>query len=409
MLMSMEPGTIMSFGGLFRDVAPGYLLGATARGRLISDDNAWTASDVLYIGEGPSQDPPGDRFRFKVGMLSIAGPAVGKEIAATRFLYAGAEWDADTRFAGKSLVVRALSDDAERREDEIISATIDGTLGGVDQHALWVLLCFISGNRLSPIAIEYWDHEGSLVRTEHRRGAGISLGRHEPFHWHHGALTPRGMEMLGDGILRLLSTKRPFPIANIIHHIQNANEGNVDTDAQHLVLAIHASFEAWNRAYGRENWLTDKEWAPIATRIRRSIDSDLYNEIPADVRDAVKDNLVAAINHVNETTMGWRQRQMFAALQIDISDPDNKRALKLRNELLHNGYFLKRWSELTPEEAQQRRDDVERLRRLAFLIVFRLTGYEGEFCSPIRLQAERIEQVPLPADIAWRAPGNATQ
>jgi len=91
---------------------------------------------------------------------------------------------------------------------------------------------------------------------------------------------------------------------------------------------------------------------------------------------------------------------MFEALQIDVTDDDNARALSLRNELLHNGYFLKRWRDLNHEERQRRRDDVERLRRLVLLIILRLTAYEGQFVSPVRPGPETVKSVPLPPDIA---------
>ena len=400
MFMSMEPGSMQQIGGFFRDVAPSFLLGPGAGGIIVPVGGGWEARDAKWIGEGSSADPPGDRFRFNIGSVVIDGPAAGKVAASCRLLYGGGEWDLDTTFAGNTLLVRELTDGALRREDETLSAAIDRTLNDLEQHALWVLLSFITGNRLNSLATEFYCDSGALIRTVHRRGANVSVGRGEIFHRHHGPLTSRGLQLLEAGILRLMVAPQPFPIENVIHHLLDANTGNVDTDAQHLVLAIHAAFEAWNRTYGRNEWIEDRPWKGMARRIRHSISEEAYEAIPADVRCEIVRNIVSDVNHSNRTTSGWRQRSMFDALQIDVSDGDNRRALKLRDELIHNGYFLTRWRQLTQVQAQERMDDIQRLRRLAILIILRLTAFEGRFVNPVRLQGENVTPVPLPPDIA---------
>jgi hypothetical protein len=399
MLTSAKPGYIGEVGSFFRDVAPSYLLGPNARGRVIADDGSWTAVDARYEGEGPDPELRGQEYRFKVGTLVLGGPAKGRPVAVTRVHFAGSEFEAISRFAGRTLICSSVTNNAARTEDEVTSATIDGTLDQTEQLALWLLLSLVTGNRVHSMAIEHFDQSGLRIDTEHRRGVGVSVGRHEPFHRFEAPLAARGLERLGDGILRLMRAPSPFPIEIVVHHLLDANTGYIETDAAHLTFGIHTAFEAWNRKYGKQQWIGNS-WKKIAERIRSRIAPETIEAIPAAARDGVMENLRTGINTANRTSMGWRQRLMFKALQIDVSDEDNGRALNLRNELLHNGFLLKRWRDLTPEERQRRRDDVERLRRLLLLIIFRLTAYEGPFLNPVRLTSENVTSVPLPPDIA---------
>jgi hypothetical protein len=104
------------------------------------------------------------------------------------------------------------------------------------------------------------------------------------------------------------------------------------------------------------------------------------------VGEALSSSVRAKLAHANRTTTAWRQRKLFDDLGIDVSGDDMGRILHMRDELLHNGYLLKRWSQLTESERQQRYDDVGRLRRLALFVLFRLTGYEGQFQDPLTYQ-----------------------
>jgi len=399
MLTSAGPGYIGEVGAFFRDIAPGYLLGPNASGRIIAEDGSWVATEARYEGEGPDAELRGQEYRFRVGSLVLEGPAKSRPVAATRVHFAGSEFEGISRFAGRTLICKSATNDAARIEDQFTSATVDGPLDEIEHLALWLLLSFVTGNRVHSMAIEHFDCTGLRIATEHHRGVGVSVGRDEPFHRFYGPLDARGLERLGDGILRLMRAPVPFPIEIVIHHLLDGNSGYIETDATHHVLAIHTAFEAWNRKYGKKHWIGNA-WEKLASAIRSSIAPEAIEAIPAAIHDDVVDNIRTGINTANRTSMGWRQRLMFEALQIDVTDDDNARALSLRNELLHNGYFLKRWRDLNHEERQRRRDDVERLRRLVLLIILRLTAYEGQFVSPVRPGPETVKSVPLPPDIA---------
>jgi hypothetical protein len=81
---------------------------------------------------------------------------------------------------------------------------------------------------------------------------------------------------------------------------------------------------------------------------------------------------------------------------VDVTDENLERALDSRDEILHNGYFLTRWHSQAPEKQQERFSDVQRLRRLTLLIIFRRTGYAGTFVDPVTFQTDRLEAFPLP-------------
>jgi hypothetical protein len=79
---------------------------------------------------------------------------------------------------------------------------------------------------------------------------------------------------------------------------------------------------------------------------------------------------------------------------------DTIRVLAMRDELLHNGYFLRRWHELSKVERQQRVDDVARLRNIAHLVAFRLLAYEGQCFDFLTYEAKMVASVKLPPNIA---------
>jgi len=110
-----------------------------------------------------------------------------------------------------------------------------------------------------------------------------------------------------------------------------------------------------------------------------------------DLSRELQGNVRSAMAHANDTTTAWRQQHLFDSLGINVSDDSNKRALKYRNELMHNGYFLRRWHDLTHDEQQARFDDVERLRRLTLLIIFKLVGYTGDFTNPLTFYKEHVD------------------
>lgn len=188
-----------------------------------------------------------------------------------------------------------------------------------------------------------------------------------------------------------------FPIEVILEHLHEAAGRSTDVEGQHLILAIHAGIEAWNRSFGRERHIGKSVWTTFRKHAKELLEADtLYLALP----DEVKASVCSAFSLANHTTTGWRERAFFDALEIDVRNTDDSRCLKYRNELLHSGFFVKRWHTLTIDEQQQRFLDIDRLRRLVLLIVFKLTGYRGTFMSPVTYQPETVESVLLPASIA---------
>jgi hypothetical protein len=372
--------------------APGKLLGGSRYGRLIPDDGNWSASGVV-LDEGMLVDLRLLHPLDVVKSLVVNGPAKGNACSLTRFVYAGAQWAASTRFSLYRLLVHSHTDNVPRIEDQILSATLDGSPSAIEQQALWLLLSFISGNRLQRLVIERYNHAGVLIEREFSFGAAVSIYRKEPFRRDDASLSQRGMHLLGDGMLRLLNVK--FPIGPILHHISESNTHYTDVDAQHLVLAIHTAIEAWNRVVGLEEWIDSKIWESYIRHVRR----DLLSDIGDDIGPEMSCNILRALAHANRTTTAWRQSQLFSALGIDVTSGPFKQALKIRDELLHNGYFLARWEDLTALEQQERMDQIGQLRNLAHLLVYRLVGYDGRAFDFVTYLGYDVLPVALPTKL----------
>jgi hypothetical protein len=372
---------------LFRISYAGNLITAEGKGSIVPDGGGWKANDAINSGQH-SEFGANSRnlstFKFYVGNLEIHGPSYGARIAATREIYAGGEWNHATEFRDRRVVVRALSRDAAGFEDETLAITVDGELGRLNSEALWLWASLISGNRLGALLTEYYDEGGLLIAQVHRRGSP-GIGRWQFFRPFYAPFSAEGAQAMLDGIAQLL--EGDFPIEVVFDHLFQAVRLSTDAQAIHLVLAYHAAIEAWNRKHGRENWMDDKPWSKQARRIRKEF-------VPTEFYDEIGENLTANLKpilaHANRTTTAWRQANLFEALGIDVSGDDARRILKMRDELLHNGYFLKRWDELSEEERQHRYDDVERLRRLVLFVIFRLTGYVGQFQDPVTFELMQI-------------------
>lgn len=396
MLRALRPRAGIPMGGLFRTVAPNVLLGPNAHGSIQPDDCSWAALQATYTGQSSSYGHGDDHeaFRFSVTELLVPGPAVGHAVAATRHIYAGGDWNGAAEFQGRLLIIRSLVDRPPDRDHETMSATIGWCAEGIVAEAMWLTLSFITGNGLKHLAEEFYDAEGALIRTVHHLGNSIRDVRRRFFHGFHGPLGPNGIGVIADGIVRLMQVR--FPIEVILEHLHESAGRSIDVEAQHLVLAIHTAIEAWNRQFGVEEWIDKNIWETLARNLRKNlIPNDVYDDIGEEMKANIRDDLA----HSNRTTTAWRESELFRCLSIALTD-DDRRALKLRNELLHNGYFLRRWDDLTLVERQQRHLDVERLRRLVLLTVFRLTAYNGQYMSPITYAAETVEPIALPDAIA---------
>lgn len=397
MFRLLPPGTAVNALELVRPTSPGVLVRPEHRGYIVPDAHGWEAHRATHYGitHGMSND----LFRFMVDALIVEGPMSGQPVAATRQIYSRGSWSTTTMFQGHPLLVSSLSDDeANECEDyrsETLAVTTDYQMEEHDGEALWNMLNFVTGNTVRHLADEYYADDGQLIRTEYRFGSPARDVRRKFFHLFHGQPSAEGIGAITGGMYRLLRAE--FPIEVIVQHLLASAGNTVDVEAQHLVLAIHTAIEAWNRFFGREVWIDQNAWKRDADRIRKEfIPEEFFTRVGPDMKRSIR-NVLA---HANRTTTGWRQTNFFEGLQLDVSDPDSVRILRLRNELLHNGHFLKRFDELSYEEQQQRFSDVERLRRLVLLVIFRLLGFAGDFMNPVNFQAEHVVAVPLPALIA---------
>jgi hypothetical protein len=390
-VLRQAPGWSEVTGALFRVFSPGKLIGDAGRGRIVPDAGPLDARDVINTGHTFGFKRGKGRtatFGFRIGEFVEHGPAYGHVVTAQRHIFAGGSWNHVTEFFDRPVAVRFLTPDATSIDDETLAIIIVGELDDIDAEALWLWASFISGNIIAPMAIESYASDGRLVARSRRPGRP-GTERHEYFRPAFAPFSPDGMHAMLEGLSH--SIRSGFPINVVMAHLFESATGDVDFDGIHLTLSYHTAIEAWNRLHGAEYFthessqcpMDDKTWEKVTRPIRRS---DSAKEFFRHVGDALASSVRAKLAHANRTTTAWRQRKLFDDLGIDVSGEDMKRILDMRDELLHNGYLLKRWSQLTESERQRRYDDIGRLRRLALFVLFRLTGYEGPFQDPLSYQ-----------------------
>ncbi len=337
-------------------------------------------------------------YRFNVSEWVLHGPARGADVAAVRRVFEGSELSGATTIGGKPLLLKALTEDAETPQEEQTCAMTIGVLDKVQELSLLWTLSLITGNRVNSLLVDTFDDAGGLIEVRHQRGAGMSRGRNAPFRRFHGWITAKGIEQIADGITRL--QRAGFPIETVLHHLTEANTRNLDLDGQHLSLAIHTALEAWNRLFGIDLWIDDEIWEPWYELLRKNLLRPVLKPACEDIGSEVVSNIWALGRHANRSTTAWRQTQIFAALEIDVSDADSQRVLAMRDELLHNGHFLTRFQQLKAAEQQRRLDDLARLRNISHTMVLRLTGFSGECFDFLTHCERRVEVVKLPTEIS---------
>lgn len=393
----------------FRRSANGQLITEDQHGEITSKE--LHALRVLFVDEKPVDDRE-DAYYFNVTFLERGDTSI--EPAAVRLLFRrGAIQAGRNVFHGRSMVAHAFTDRELDIDYQRMSIVCDWAVAGNEAVAIEHAMSLVAGQSLQRVAMEGYAADGTLLWTRYQVMTNAGDRGREFFHRLHpglGKLAAGGWGVISEGMYRLL--EYGFPIEMVLYHLHHASRQPYDIDAQHLLLAIHTAFEAWNRHFGTRVWISNGKWKKLRRVLRAPMEAlaeyvALIPEMHKNIRDGM--------GHANDTQMGWRQDQFFAALQIYIADDENARALGYRNEILHNGYFLKRWRTLTQAQRQQRIEDIERLRRLALLTVLKLTGYSGPYRNPVTNVAEQVDSstLSLPAAIAApvataNPPANAT-
>lgn len=379
----------------FRRSDYGKLLEPSHYGEIESKN--WRAKHVLFANRR-SLDAKEDAYTFNVGAIEQGDSST--EPAAVRILYRRAAIQAGrNEFSGRSMFAHAFTDDNLDIELQRMAILCDWAVTENEATAVRHAMSVVAGQSLQQVALEGYAPDGTLVWTRYQAFSNPGDRGKEFFHPRHeglGKIAAGGWGVMTEGIYRLLESH--FPIEMVLYHLHHASRQPYDIDAQHLVLAIHTAFEAWTREYGTPAWMSDDRWKKLRRILRAPMEALAEY---ASLSTEMKDNIRNKFGHAHHTEMGWRQKRFFTTLQISIDDADNKRALGHRNEILHNGYFLHRWRDLTQAKRQERVEDIERLRRLALLIVLKLAGYSGPFRNPVTHVAEHIDSstLELPAAI----------
>jgi hypothetical protein len=401
---------------LFRpDYHPGIMLTGDRYADAAPREGGWSANACVIIAR---QIGDGFQFReiFGCRRVSVTGPSQ-KAPAYLRVFYASAHLSSPTQgtihergwsrdaiegiFQGRRLHLRNLNGSEVRIDEQVVGATTSADLDEDQLTALWLSVGFVSGNGVLDYCREYYDGDGVLCKRVYEPRIPATSGRMQPFHLAYVPFRAEYLAVIGDGFYRMLAAG--FPITVMLQHLHAATSGNIETDLQSLLLGIHTAIEAWNRAFGRVSLVPVDVWNAFRPALLRAV-APLDGLLAERLSQATREKLDAAgliasitnkLNSANHTPTNQKERDLFATLQIPLSKQDRD-ALVTRNQLLHNGYFLKRFDELSPEEQQQRIDLRPRLRNLVHQIVLRLCGFRGTVLEMTRSEALQIDSTFTP-------------
>jgi len=379
---------------------PGELVGENRRGVAAAADDSWTAFGCISDGRTGFTD---GEETFHAAGVTVYGPSRGSAAMYYRSVYSNgriaaapdmAAWIAEDsltltrdRFNGSfqnRVTAFCNMREAQRHEADIVAVNYEGPgLDELQSQALWMLASFLSGRRVKQLYIESFDADGTMIERDYRHGGVGSTGSNEPFHQRFAPLQADYLEVIGDGFVRAL--RGGFPIGVILHHLHSANEGNPEADAQSLLLAIHTAFEAWNRRFGVRELADTEIFRPLCCAMLALLEP-LYATIGPEWAETVRNKIRSS----NNTSTNYRERDLFQTLSIVLDERDRS-ALASRNQLLHNGYFLRRWHELSDAERQERVDMPPRLRNLVHQVILKLVGFRGTAIEATRYGSLQIE------------------
>ena len=280
----------------------------------------------------------------------------------------------ETPLFGRRARLTQVSDDESNQQNQVIGVTIVGAaLDENEEHILWLVLSFVAGCRAQAIAREHFDDRGALLTTvylgSNEYGAGAS---HPPFDLRIAftSFDPATFDVLATGFSRLVRDE--FPLAVALHHLHDANTSYTQVEMKNLLFCVHTIFESWVDVHGKRNITTKARH----TKLRRQLDLELERVFGADteIRQSVRD----AIKYAYQRTGAVLQEMFFESKGRILTDVD-RRALRRRNGLFHNGYLKERNGQSKSAFLQEIIDDTGSLRTLAHEAILKLAGYQGTF------------------------------
>jgi hypothetical protein len=274
-------------------------------------------------------------------------------------------------FDRRARITQVHDDEGDQRK-QVLGVTIDGApLDERGERLLWLMVSFIAGNRVQPIAIEHFDADA--VRMEVTMLNAVDYGERAiapPFDLRIAEPTFHQPDItrLIDGIGTL--DDNGFPIAQALHHLHDANTGYTQVDLKNLLFCIHTLFEAWSDKNDQREIIKESQHKRLRRTLSPSLDAAFG--VNTEIREAV----AMAIRNANNRVGAQLQEVFFDSLGVVLSESD-LRALRRRNSLFHNGYLVPEKGKAESAFHQELYDDSSTLRTLAHIAILKLTGYSG--------------------------------
>lgn len=353
------------------------------RGNLVPDDQqatitvtgspSYTAQSVSEVSSSRRMSGTAVDLTFNAFTLGISYSQ--QPITYWRYLFVDADIPVHRAFQGQFRQRTTVVAQGYKTNDRsFIVAVHDGQrLNEIEERSLWLAIIFLCGTKAGNYLLEGYDATGSLVSREFRAGHEQLPAVTILFNVH--VMPPSNfIDVFANGFYNALMDG--FPVDVILEQLFDSANSVLDFTLQNCLLSIHSAFEAWHKIQP-PNIDADKKWlSDNKARLFTALD-DLVKTAPERVRSA----LSYGINNAANFGTGEKERRFFADWGIDVSDPDKKKALALRNGLLHDGYFNRRFADIDPAEKQFRVNAIGILKNLIALILFRTIGYPGQFIS----------------------------
>jgi hypothetical protein len=268
--------------------------------------------------------------------------------------------------------ITQVADDEFEQRNQILGVTIDGApLDDAEQHALWLTLSFLAGNRVQPIAIEHFDDAAELISVE--RLSAVEYGEassYPPFDFRISELRPGpDVRVLTDGIAGLVA--EGVPIGEAIHHLHDANTGYTQVELKNLLFCIHTLFEWWADRWEQREIEAEKAYKTLRRALKPDVDRVFASS------DELREAVHRSVRYAHKRVGAELQEMFFDSLGVSLNKMD-LRALRRRNNLFHNGFLRRKEDQTQHDFYQELFDDARSLRTLAHIAVLKLAGYSGE-------------------------------
>ncbi len=239
-----------------------------------------------------------------------------------------------TTVFGRQAVIKQI--DLENPESDVIIAFDGEALEMLQEASLWLLLSFLSGRRGRVTGYVGFDENKELWRKRFWY-EDCAVARRPPISWFAGhsaifGLADQFPKML-NSVLELINNNARFDI--VCSHLFSDSHHDPDVEIRDITLALDTLIESKMFANRSRQIVPDEQFQTIIESLRIPVSETLKK---LDTPEDLIERIWSRLREANDRTSAYRRERFWKQVGIVLTTKE-KRALKYRNPMSHNGFI----------------------------------------------------------------------